>query len=1079
MYLDDVRRVRTETNKAYLFLEFIRAVFSGIGADYVERLFPDLERFVRVREKTVVVRGRIDAVLGNLLVEFESDLRFERKLRQAKEQLRRYIAILWPKSRNRRFNYLAVATDGLRFWVYRPVCSVKPGVPVSPDDVRLEELESFDLERVDEREAYLRLDRIFLAGERVPVTTEGFVNDFGPKSPFFKLFMQDVNNLWMDIRDRAEVRVLYDEWARYLRIVYGTPVESEELFFKHTYLATLAKLMAFMVLNGGRIPSRDDLYEILVGEAFRRWGILNLFEEDYFSWLVRGVTKESGLDLVEGFLDVLRRYDLSSLDEDVMKSLYQELVDPAERHDLGEYYTPDWLAEYMLKDLLGENAEAKILDPACGSGTFLFMAIELKKELVRLKGADLLEHIVGNVVGIDVHPLAVIVSKANYLLGLGALINERRGDVHIPVYLADSIRLPELKEPEISRGAGVARYEFEAGDKKLYLPEPLIKELLFDKVDLVLDFIKVYGESVARGSWRPNLESFSNGLLRRIPDIAPLLEKYGSSVIEVLYGSALILAELIKSNRDTIWPFIIKNRYKPLFLRGMFDILVGNPPWLSYRYVADPSYQEFLKELISSVYELTSRAELMTHMELATLFFVRCADLYLKDGGLIYFVMPRSIYTADQHDKFRTGPKGIGLVKLVDLKDVTPLFNVPACLVKGVKYGNTRYPIKDSMVVSGDLPEKNLRLKDAVESLVERSVSLYLNTVRSRSWLSDKKFELAKGRSAYYDGFSQGATIVPRQFWFVDIIPSVRGWINPRRPYLRTSKRASVMAKRDYVGLVIEGNVEAEFLYGVLTSSELVPFGHLPPRLAVLPIEPQTTHYKILSADEAEERGLFGLAEWLRKCEEEWNKRRGLKAMKLSVYERLDYQKDLTTQNPSPKFRVIYPTSATYLVSSVIEPKQEPYTVIIDGTLISLKGLIIDTKLYYIVLDDVNEAYYLCSTLNSQIVDEFIKPLQARGQYGPRDLHKKPLELPIPRFNPSNPDHLALSELGKEASDIVARALPKVLEDYQVEVLTPQHVARIRNNIKEVLQDQLNQIDELVSNILIQHDIRNLDQYIQ
>jgi len=43
---------------------------------------------------------------------------------------------------------------------------------------------------------------------------------------------------------------------------------------------------------------------------------------------------------------------MENFSEDVLKGLYQELVDPEERHELGEYYTPDWLAEYIAENLI-------------------------------------------------------------------------------------------------------------------------------------------------------------------------------------------------------------------------------------------------------------------------------------------------------------------------------------------------------------------------------------------------------------------------------------------------------------------------------------------------------------------------------------------------------------------------------------------------------------------------------------------------------------------------------------------------------------------------------------------------------
>jgi len=80
----------------------------------------------------------------------------------------------------------------------------------------------------------------------------------------------------------------------------------------------------------------------------------------------------------------------------------------------------------------------------------------------------------------------------------------------------------------------------------------------------------------------------------------------------------------------------------------------------------------------------------MTHMEMATLFFVRSIDLYLRDDGMIGFVMPRAIFSADQHDVFRRG--AVTRVRyqfkvIIDCEGVEPLFYVPACAVIAQKVG--------------------------------------------------------------------------------------------------------------------------------------------------------------------------------------------------------------------------------------------------------------------------------------------------------------------------------------------------------------------------------------------------------
>ena len=116
---------------------------------------------------------------------------------------------------------------------------------------------------------------------------------------------------------------------------------------------------------------------------------------------------------------------------------------------LGEYYTPDWLADHVLTQLEYDgNPDTRLLDPACGSGTFLLMAInrvrqwfEGNREKCSYDEGQLLKKILTNVVGFDLNPLAVMAARTNYLVAIKELI--RHVDhVEIPVYLCDSIATP-------------------------------------------------------------------------------------------------------------------------------------------------------------------------------------------------------------------------------------------------------------------------------------------------------------------------------------------------------------------------------------------------------------------------------------------------------------------------------------------------------------------------------------------------------------------------------------------------------------------------------------------------------------
>ena len=67
-------------------------------------------------------------------------------------------------------------------------------------------------------------------------------------------------------------------------------------------------------------------------------------ENDFFSWILDSSMLSATQQLLIGLMQHLTVYDLNQIDEDLLKELYQGLVDPDTRHDLGEFYTPDWLA---------------------------------------------------------------------------------------------------------------------------------------------------------------------------------------------------------------------------------------------------------------------------------------------------------------------------------------------------------------------------------------------------------------------------------------------------------------------------------------------------------------------------------------------------------------------------------------------------------------------------------------------------------------------------------------------------------------------------------------------------------------
>ena len=250
----------------------------------------------------------------------------------------------------------------------------------------------------------------------------------------------------------------------------GKKVDVEKLMFAvHTYYTLVMKLLTsevisfFNPVSGSPLQrienayyrSREDLRAELLdleeGGIIAKIGIRNFLEADYFAWYL----DEWNEEVKDGVIEIVRMlsdYDPATVEldpdrvKDLFKRLYQNLVPKRVRHDLGEYFTPDWLAELVLKEAdYDGNLDKRVLDPACGSGTFLVLAIKEMRNYAEehfvTDKSELLRKIVGNVVGIDLNPLAVLAARANYVIALGDLIRyiPKKEGVEIPVYLADSI----------------------------------------------------------------------------------------------------------------------------------------------------------------------------------------------------------------------------------------------------------------------------------------------------------------------------------------------------------------------------------------------------------------------------------------------------------------------------------------------------------------------------------------------------------------------------------------------------------------------------------------------------------------
>jgi hypothetical protein len=911
----------------------------GLGARSIE---------IHFERRLPEVRGRADALLGQTIFEFKRDLRRER--RDAEEELGRYLP---ERERETGERFIGIATDGADF------------VPYEIEQGALVAMRVYHTDPMQPRGLLIWLDSAVSLRPNLPPDPATVCFELGREGLAYRRALVGLKELWEATRTLPEVQLKRRLWADFLSIVYGTTVDADELFLQHTYLTVVAKTMAVRVL-AVPLPDPPDL---LSGRPFRLAGIAGAVESDFFDWVLHA---PGGAELVGRISRQVTRFRLEDVEHDVLKGLYESLIDPEQRHDLGEYYTPDWLAAKICAQAIERPWSQRVLDPACGSGTFLFHAVRrfiASAEESGLDSAEAFRRCLERVVGIDVHPVAVLVARVTYLLALGheRLQNRPRG-ISIPVYLGDSLQWN-------------TRQLFAARDVLISVPDG--PDLLFpetlandparfdDTVQTMLDLSEQNAAPAAMRAWL------------RHAGVADERDR------ETLVGTYGHLHQLRRSGRNHIWGYIARNLSRPLWLSSAgqrADVIVGNPPWLSYRYMAPDLQRKFREEC--RLRNLWTGGKLAPHQDLSAYFFVRCTELYLKPQGTIAFVMPYATLSRAQYASFRTGRFASAEVRFCAAwafdETTQPLFPIPSCVLFAQRAPAGTLPT-EIRGCSGLLPRRDATLAEADRVLRCRSVSWPAEAQRS-------------GGSPYSRSFRQGATMVPRKLCLVDRVDIGRLGVNPAAPLV--CSRRGKQDKPPWRDLPpLSGAVEAKFLRPLLLGESIAPFRLLKPTLAVIPWDPVADC--ILAGDAAEQRGYPGLSRWLREAEALWSQH-GRTPMPL--IERWNYLDALARQMPPAPIRVVYAKSGILLSAAVIENR----------------GALIDHKLYWAEVQSQAEAFYLAGLINSEAIRRRIEALQSRGRWGARDFDKLIFELPIPRFDPQARLHQALVAASREAARVAS-----------------------------------------------------------
>ncbi|RLI45848.1 hypothetical protein DRO64_01860 [Candidatus Bathyarchaeota archaeon] len=476
--------------------------------------------------------------------------------------------------------------------------------------------------------------------------------------------------------NEPRVKPLYSAYEKIMKILYGKAEQRfyAELFSRHTLMHVI--ILASLSRALGIIGKPEDicsgnLLPIDIAVPYLNWWRMLYFTS----------SNENVIQKISNIVgEVVLRVNLLDWThgeaEDVFRMLYELLVDEATRKRIGEYFTPIWLAEYLVQSFDLKNKV--ILDPFCGSGTFLVVAFHKKVE-----AGENPDEAYESIIGFDINPLAVAIARSELVLAY--LRRTQRPPKNPPhIYHTDTLAMwfggETVGVPEVEQFFRSAK-EF----ADMLVNFGVIK---IENVKQILHSLSLIENSISKalrysfhGRHEKDLE------MRYLKDLifkhlTSELAKFDDPSVKYFleHTKETNLAErlaqlLIKYGGNSVWGLIIGSIYAPVMLSYFKPhVILTNPPWIpTTEYQA--AYADKLRKVLASyLKELVPSprvAQIVAGSDVATAALAKSLELTQEGVG---FVMNR-----EQSFYHRTSmPAGIlvtysilrnypGLVKLVDV----------------------------------------------------------------------------------------------------------------------------------------------------------------------------------------------------------------------------------------------------------------------------------------------------------------------------------------------------------------------------------------------------------------------------
>ena len=739
--------------------------------------------------------------------------------------------------------------------------------------------------------------------------------------------------------------------------------KEHKLFIWHTYLVVVARAVVGALTE----DTDDDDPNVVLNEGFVSWV---LEQEDGRKWAQRIFN--------EAF-----KYDWRRQSTDVLRRFYEHVIPKEERKAYGEYYTPDWVAEMLVERILDKEwmeyaAEAAIdytsnrrcslngigvLDPTCGSGTFLYHAarrILTAKAFKGLSEKEKAECVKGLVHGIDVHPVAVEMARATLIRALP--VAPRGGSATLNIAQGDSL---------LTSGADrIFREASFPNESKRWFVLPQSFLLRDDYRQRTQDLV----DSAKQGN-----SNCPEGVLANLK----------SSEVQSVIQAHESLRKLCAKHGNSVWTWLVVNAVAPLRLHARkVDRVLANPPWVRMSDIQVESRKQEIEGIAKDL-GLWVGGKNATGFDISSAFVKRCRDLYLAPGkSRAAWVLNRASIKGGNWERFSNWYRQIASCVL-DFSEVRkpPFRGAKSC---AWIEQNEEHTGPDPSVLhthERDRNEQYGRFEHSILRVIEgervSQVDSWAQAQRKVKWVKAAA-QMPQNRSGYVENkkcmFRNGATLFPHCLILIDSCQF-------NRKQARFITGTSNKKPWTDVGSQ-EGKVPERWIVDTVFSRDLLPFClRNNVSKVIMPLQKNGS----LESDP------FIEPYWMQVDKTYANKRGAGRHTPKNLLDRLDHSSALSKQLPLTKVghRVIYNASGQYIRAAYC-----------------IGDVIFEHGVYWYSAESARAARYLVAVLNaSNLETAFSQSCKSDRHF---DTHIWRC-VPIPKYDGSMDLHRELAALANKA----------------------------------------------------------------